>query len=80
MRRNAGSLFVTQWPKAKPPMKTAIPARMELKRLKAPTALDADEVEERPFHAQVSERLVQALEDSVCATLLLWFVWHSFLV
>jgi hypothetical protein len=34
----AGSLFVTQCPKAKPPMNTAIPARMELKRLKAPTA------------------------------------------
>ena len=61
-------------------MKTAIPARMELKRLKAPTALDTDEVEQRPFHAQVGERLVQALEDSVRATLLLWFVWHSFLV
>jgi len=41
---------------------------------------DADEVEECPFHTQVSERLVQALEDSVHATLLLWFVWHSFLV
>ena len=38
MRRNAGSLFVTQWPKAKPPINTAIPARMELNRLKAPTA------------------------------------------
>jgi hypothetical protein len=40
---------------------------------------DADEVEECPFHSQVSEWLVQALKDSVRATLLLWFVWHSFL-
>jgi hypothetical protein len=38
-----------------------------------------NEVEERPFNAQVSEWLVQALKDSVRATLLLWFVWHSFL-
>jgi hypothetical protein len=38
-----------------------------------------NEVEERPFHSQVSEWLVQALKDSVRATLLLWFVWHSFL-
>jgi hypothetical protein len=40
---------------------------------------DADEVEECPFHSQVSEWLVQALKDSVRTTLLLWFVWHSFL-
>src|SRR6202034_3262640 len=38
IRRNAGSLFVTQWPKVKPPMKTATPASRLLKRLKAPTA------------------------------------------
>src|SRR5205823_664771 len=38
MRRNAGSLFVTHWPKANPPMKTAIPAIRLLKRLNAPTA------------------------------------------
>src|ERR1700688_1391911 len=79
MRRKAGSLFVAQWPKAKPPMKTEIPARMELKRLKAPHGAHTNEVEERPFHSQVSEWLVQALKDSVRATLLLWFVWHSFL-
>jgi hypothetical protein len=36
MRRNAGSLFVTHEPNAKHPRKTAIPARIELKRLKAP--------------------------------------------
>jgi hypothetical protein len=39
-----------------------------------------NEVEERPFHSQVSEWLVQAPKDSVRAALLLWFVWHSFLV
>jgi hypothetical protein len=37
-RTVAGSLFVTQYPKAKPPTKTANPARMQLKRLNAPTA------------------------------------------
>src|SRR6185437_8951856 len=38
MRRNAGSVFVTQVPNPKPPRKTAIPASRLLKRLKAPTA------------------------------------------
>ena len=37
----------------------------------------ADEVEECALHTQVSERLVQTLEDSICAMLLLWFVWHD---
>jgi hypothetical protein len=32
---------------------------------------DADEVEQRALHAQVSERLMHALEDSICALLLL---------
>jgi hypothetical protein len=42
---------------------------------------DADEVEERALHTQVSERLVQTLKDSVRATLLLLcFVWHISLV
>jgi hypothetical protein len=40
---------------------------------------DADEVEQRALHAQVSERLMQALEDSICALLLLRLVWHKFL-
>jgi hypothetical protein len=39
-----------------------------------------DEVEERSLNAQIGERLVQALEDSICAMLLLWFVGHKFLV
>ena len=38
---------------------------------------DADEVEQRPFNAQIGERLVQTLEDSICAMLLLYFVWHK---
>ena len=41
---------------------------------------DADEVEQRALHAQVRERLVQALEDSICAMPRLWFVWHNSLV
>jgi hypothetical protein len=32
---------------------------------------DADEVEQRALHAQVGKRLMQALEDSICAMLLL---------
>ena len=41
---------------------------------------DADKVEKRAFHAQVGEWYVKALEDSICAMLLLWFVGHKFLV
>jgi len=37
----------------------------------------ADDVEQRTFYAQVGERLMQALEDSICAMLLLCFVWHK---
>jgi hypothetical protein len=36
-----------------------------------------DEVEESPLNAQIGEGLVQTLEDSICAMLLLWFVWHK---
>jgi hypothetical protein len=38
---------------------------------------DAYEVEQCAFHAQIGERLVQTLEDSICAVLQLWFVWHN---
>ena len=38
---------------------------------------DADEVEQRALHTQVGERLMQALEDSICALLLVRFVRHS---
>ena len=47
-----------------------------IEEIESPHRADADEVEQRAFHAQVGERLMQALEDSVCAVLLLWFVWH----
>jgi hypothetical protein len=39
-----------------------------------------NEVEERSLNAQIGKRLVQTLEDSICAMLLLWFVGHKFLV
>jgi hypothetical protein len=39
-----------------------------------------DEVEERALNAQIGKGLVQALEDSICPMLLLWFVWHNSLV
>jgi hypothetical protein len=51
-----------------------------IEEVKGADGAHTNEVEERPFHSQVSEWLVQALKDSVRATLLLWFVWHSFLV
>jgi hypothetical protein len=41
---------------------------------------DAYEVEQCAFDAQVGERLVQALEHSICSMFLLWFVGHKLLV
>jgi hypothetical protein len=41
-----------------------------IEKIKSPHRTDADEVEQRPFRAQVGERLMQALEDSICALLL----------
>jgi hypothetical protein len=41
---------------------------------------DADEVKECAFHAQIGERLVQALEDPIYAVLPMWFVWHGSLM
>jgi len=69
---------MTQWPRAKPPMKTTIPARMELNRFKGTHGAHTDEIGERPLDAQIGESLVQALED--CVTLLLRFVWHDSLL
>ena len=51
-----------------------------IEEIEGPHCADADEVEQRALHAQVGERLMQALEDSICAMLLLWFVWHKSLV
>jgi hypothetical protein len=51
-----------------------------IEEVEGPHCADAYEVEQRPFDAQVGERLVQALEDSICAMFLLWFVGHKFLV
>jgi hypothetical protein len=48
-----------------------------IEEIKSPHRADADEVKESALHAQICERLMQALEDSICATLLLCFVWHK---
>jgi hypothetical protein len=51
-----------------------------IKEIEGSHRSDADEVEECAFHTQVGERLVQALEHSICAVLPLCFVWHNSLV
>jgi hypothetical protein len=51
-----------------------------IEEVEGPDRADADEVEESAFHTQVGKRLVQALEYSICAMPLLWFVGHKFLV
>jgi len=48
-----------------------------IEEVERPHCADAYEVEQRAFHAQVGERLMKALEDSICAVLLLCFVWHE---
>jgi hypothetical protein len=48
-----------------------------IEEIESPYSADAHEVEERAFNAQVSERLMQALEHSICALLLLLFVCHN---
>src|SRR5260370_6315305 len=48
-----------------------------IEEIERPHCADAYEVEKRPFHPQVGERLVQALEDSICTVFLLCFVWHD---
>src|SRR5580704_936425 len=51
-----------------------------IEEIESPHRADADEVEQCALHTQVSERLMQALEDSICAMLLLCFVGHKSLV
>ena len=67
--------FVTQCPKAKPPMNTAIPNEDGIEEVCWRRQRCAYEVEQRPFDAQVGEGLVQASEElDLKAMLLLWFV------
>src|ERR1700681_1136216 len=48
-----------------------------IEEIEGPHCTDTDEVEDRALNAQIGERLVQTLEDSICAMLLLRFVWHN---
>jgi hypothetical protein len=51
-----------------------------IEEIEGPHRANADEVEQRAFHAQVGEKPMQALEDSICAKVPLRFVWHNLLV
>jgi hypothetical protein len=51
-----------------------------IEEIESPDRADAYEVKQRPFHAQVGEWFIQALEDSICAMLRLCFVRHISLV
>jgi hypothetical protein len=48
-----------------------------IEEIEGPDCSNTNEVEQSAFDAQVGERLMQALEDSICAMLLLCFVWHK---
>jgi hypothetical protein len=67
-------------PESKTPDEYSETGEDGIEEVEGPHCADAYEVEQRPFYAQVGEWLVQALEDSICAVLLLWFVGHKFLV
>src|SRR4029077_12675321 len=51
-----------------------------VEEIEGPHRADADEVEDCALNAQICERLVQTLEDSICAAFLLCFVGHIILV
>ena len=53
------------------------PCENRIEQIEGPHRADADEIEERTFHAQVGQWLMQALEYSICAMLLLCFVYHK---
>ena len=51
----------------KPPMKTTTPGKETFERIENSDGPDAHKVEDSSLDAQIRERLVQALEDSVAA-------------
>jgi hypothetical protein len=48
-----------------------------VKEIEGSHCADADEVEQSALDAQVGERLMHALEDSICAMFLTCVVWHK---
>ena len=51
-----------------------------IEEIEGPHCAHTDEVEQGALNPQVGERLMHALEYAICALLLLWLVWHNFLV
>jgi hypothetical protein len=41
-----------------------------IEEIEGPYGANTDEIKQRAFHAQVGKRLMQALEDPICAVLL----------
>ena len=52
------------------------PSKDGIEEVEGAHGAHTDEVEQRPLNAQIGERLVQALENSICAAFLLCFVGH----
>src|SRR5258708_30933190 len=67
-------------PESKTPDEYCDTGEYGIEEVEGPHCADAYEVEQRPFNSQIGERLVQTLEDSICALVRLWFVRHKFLV
>ena len=65
------------YPRSKAGYENGDPREDGIEEIEGAHRADADEVEQRAFHAQIGERLMQTLEDSICAIPLLWFVWHN---
>jgi hypothetical protein len=51
-----------------------------IEEIESPYCTNTDEVEQRALYAKVSERLMQALEDSICPMRLMLLFWHKSLI
>ena len=80
MRRNAGIAVRYPMPEGKAANEDGDTSEDGIEEVEGPYCADAYEVKQRPFDAQIGERLVQTLEDSIYAVLLLCFVWHNSLI
>jgi hypothetical protein len=67
-------------PKGKSANKDRNSGKYAVEEIERSDRSNADKVEERPFDAKISEGLMQALEDSICSSLLRLHVCHKPLV
>jgi hypothetical protein len=67
-------------PESKTPDEYGDAGEYGIEEIEGPDCANTNEIKQSAFDAQIGERLMQALEDSICATLLGYFVCHKSLV